>query len=110
MNPELLQSDIFEHGLKDYFYLINRGYPEKGSLKLVGDRYKLSKEFRTILYRGVCSSESSANRSRKIINVADSELMIDGYNVLFTLLNYRLGRFVFISTDSLCRDAGVIVR
>ena len=26
--------------------------------------------------------------------------------MLFTLLNYRLGRFVFLATDSICRDAG----
>ncbi len=32
--------------------------------------------------------------------------MIDGYNVLFTILNYRLGRITFISNDHIVRDAG----
>jgi hypothetical protein len=34
------------------------------------------------------------------------QLVVDGYNVLFTILNYRLGRMVFISTDDILRDAG----
>jgi hypothetical protein len=39
MNSSLLNKKSFQNGLADYFYLIDRGYPEKGALKLVGDRY-----------------------------------------------------------------------
>jgi len=106
MNSNLLNKEDFQKGLADYFYLINKNYPEKGALKLVGDRYKLSKEFRTILYRGVSSNENSKKRAERLIERPGDVLVIDGYNVLFTLLNYRLGRFVFICTDSICRDAG----
>ncbi|MBA7565919.1 hypothetical protein ES708_07606 [subsurface metagenome] len=106
MNSDFLNNKNFEKGLADYFYLIDRNYPEKGALKLVGDRYRLTTVFRTILYRGVSSSESSLKRMNRLVDIPSEELIIDGYNILFTLLNYRLGRFVFISTDSLCRDAG----
>ncbi len=106
MNSDLLNKEDFQKGLADYFYLIDRDYPEKGALKLVGDRYKLSKEFRTILYRGVSSHEDSKKRAERLVEKPKDILLIDGYNVLFTLLNYRLGRFVFICTDSVCRDAG----
>ena len=34
------------------------------------------------------------------------QLIVDGYNVLFSLLNYRQGRTLFIATDHLLRDAG----
>ena len=106
MDPKLLLSDIFNRALADYFYLIDKGYPEKGSLKIVGDRYRLPTELRTLLYRGISSAEISKKRIARILLKPIPPLIIDGYNVLLTLMNYRLGRFVFISTDTLCRDAG----
>jgi hypothetical protein len=106
MNIDLLNTDEFRRAFCDYFYLIDRNYPEKSSLKIVGDRYQLKSELRTVLYRGVCSGCSSQTRSARITEKPTKLLVIDGYNVLFTILNYRLGRFVFISADNLCRDAG----
>lgn len=108
MDSELLHNDTFEQALADYFYLIDKNYPEKGALKLVGDRYRLIREFRTILYRGVSSKANSMQRARRLVNIPENKLIIDGYNVLLTLLNYRLGHFVFICTDSICRDAGAL--
>jgi hypothetical protein len=43
---------------------------------------------------------------QRLIEKPADNVVIDGYNVLFTILNYRLGRFVFISNDNICRDAG----
>jgi hypothetical protein len=106
MDPKLLLSNQFNSALVDYFYLIDREYPEKGTLKLVGDRYRLSTEFRSILYRGIASTTNSLNRASRLVHKPMPPLIIDGYNVLMTLMNYRLGRFVFISTDGICRDAG----
>lgn len=107
MNNELLNNENFRQGALDYFYLQDRNYPQKGTLKLVGDRYKLSGDQRTVLYRGISSSISSNNRKiRLTTNIKDKTLIIDGYNVLFTILNYRLGRLVFLSTDGILRDAG----
>jgi hypothetical protein len=97
----------FINACKDYAYLIDRNYPERGTLKLVGDRYRLTRDQRTILYRGISSAEKSVLRKAKLVSeIADKSLGIDGYNVLFSLLNYRLGRFTFISTDDVLRDAG----
>ncbi len=106
MDPQLLQSDQFNSSLADYFYLIDRGYPEKEPLKLVCDRYHLPTELRTLLYRGVSSDIKSHHRLQRIIQLPISPLIVDGYNVLLTLMNYRLGHFVFISTDTICRDTG----
>jgi hypothetical protein len=107
MNDELLNNKNFIMGAIDYRYLQDRKYPQKGTLKLVGDRYKLSGDQRTVLYRGISSKESSGERkSRLITGIKNKILIIDGYNVLFTILNYRLGKLVFISTDSILRDAG----
>ena len=106
MNADLFLSDAFRNALDDYFYLLNNHYPQKGALKLVGDRYRLSTDQRTILYRGISSREKATERKSKITAEPSDSLAIDGYNVIFTLLNYRLGRFVFISNDGICRDAG----
>ena len=107
MNNELLNNENFRKGALDYFYLQDRNYPQKGTLKLVGDRYKLSGDQRTVLYRGISSTQLSAGRTKRLIkNIKGKSLIIDGYNVLFTILNYRLGRIVFISTDGILRDAG----
>jgi hypothetical protein len=97
----------FVSACKDYAYFINRNYPERGTLKLVGDRYRLTRDERTVLYRGVSSAEKSVLRKAKLVKeIEDKTVAIDGYNVLFTLLNYRLGRFTFVSTDDVLRDAG----
>lgn len=106
MNAETLLSATFKQALNDYYYLMNNHYPEKGTLKLVGDRYRLSTELRTILYRGISPEKEATIRKHRITKSPSGTLAIDGYNVLFTLLNYRLGRFVFISNDGICRDAG----
>lgn len=98
----------FISACKDYFYLIDRRFPERGTLKIVGDRYKLSGDQRTVLYRGISSSAKSIYRRGKLtdLNLGNNIIVIDGYNVLFTIMNYRLGRIMFISTDNMLRDAG----
>jgi hypothetical protein len=102
-----LMNDSFISACRDYAYLINRCYPERGALKLVGDRYQMTRDQRTVLYRGISSVERSALRSSRLVEKIDGKrIAIDGYNVLFSLLNYRLGRFTFISTDNVLRDAG----
>lgn len=107
MQPSGIITDEFMRACRDYFYLLERNYPERGVLKLVGDRYKLSHDQRTVLYRGISSSgRSEARRVRLVMPEEGANLIIDGYNVLFTVLNYRLGRMVFISTDGMLRDAG----
>lgn len=107
MDNNSLRSAEFLKGLCDYYYLINRNFPEKGTLKLVGDRYRLNGDQRTILYRGI-TSEKKANqrKDRLTADPGNKYLLIDGYNVLFTILNYRLGRITFISNDHIVRDAG----
>jgi hypothetical protein len=103
----LLLNDHFMEACRDYAYLMNRQYPERGAIKMVGDRYRLTRDQRTVLYRGISSGERSALRSSWIVQeMKGRTLAVDGYNVLFSLLNYRLGRFTFISTDNLLRDAG----
>jgi len=97
----------FNLAVKDYLYLKNKNYSEKPALKLVGDRYRLSGVQRQALLRGIMSGPDIQKRvTRRIRNVEGHVLHVDGYNVLLTLMNYLLGKFVFIATDGFLRDVG----
>lgn len=109
MKNKNLITNSFKDALKDYYYLLNKNYPEKETLKLVGDRFRLTGAQRTILFRGITSKENASNRKSKQIPIEDlkgKELYIDGYNVLFTVMNYLLGKMVFIGNDGILRDSG----
>jgi hypothetical protein len=109
-------TESFWQAVKDYYRLGNRDYPEIPALKLVGDRYRLSGAQRTILFRGVTPEKKALLRKSKRIRISlsaglagkrlDRCLYIDGYNVLFTIMNYLLGKPVFIGNDGFLRDAG----
>ncbi len=100
-------TEPFIHAVKDYFFLINKKYPEKETVKLIGDRYRLTGLQRTILFRGITSKKKSLNRKSKLTkNLKEKKLYLDGYNVLFTIMNYMLGKTIFIGNDGILRDAG----
>ncbi|ADN01919.1 DUF434 domain-containing protein [Spirochaeta thermophila] len=109
---EDLFSPAFLEAARDYLWLLDRGYPEGDVARLVGNRFRLSRDQRMILYRGVLpSSVSKAHREKQVPLVRILErgsLLVDGYNILLTLLTYRLGRPVFLSTDGFLRDIGGI--
>jgi hypothetical protein len=94
--------------VSDYRLLLDRGYPVKATLKLVGDRHRLDKSQRNILFRGVLDQVASAAIAARLVPHPGPglSLALDGYNVLFTIINYRRGHPLFISTDGLVRDAG----
>lgn len=107
MEKENSLSRGFSKAAKDYLFLLNRGYPETPAVTLVGNRYRLDKTERMILFRGICSSPRAITRRDKLSASSPGEtLTIDGYNLLFTLLNYRLGKRMFLGYDGFLRDAG----
>lgn len=104
----MLLSPSFPDAARDYRLLLDRGYPSAASLKLVGDRHALDKAARIMLFRGVLPESRSAAIAARIVRVLlpGARIAVDGYNVLFTLLNYRRGHLLFLGTDGLVRDAG----
>ena len=92
---------------EEYFWILSKGYPQGAALKLVGDKFMLPRDMRQVLYRGVKPDEQAQRRCEKIGTVENGDLvLIDTYNVLFTVNNYLLGRPLFISNDGMLRDAG----
>lgn len=97
----------FQDASTDYFFLLNKEYPETPTIKLVGDRYRLSGRQRNVLFRGITSQDNAASRKTKISGAIKGEkLYVDGYNVLFTIMNYTLGKTIFIGNDGILRDSG----
>lgn len=99
--------DQVSQAADEYLWILSKGYPQGAALKLVGDKFKLTRDMRQVLYRGVMPDALARVRSEKIGAVREGDLvLIDTYNVLFTVNNYLLGRPLFISNDGLLRDAG----
>lgn len=99
--------DSLMQAAKEYLWLLTQSYPQKSSLKLVGDKFMLSGEMRQVLYRGIAASQTAAVRRKKIGTFARGDyVLIDTYNVLFTVNNYLLGKHLFICNDGMLRDAG----
>lgn len=103
---ERLQEAGLPHAAADYRWLLDRGYPDQPTLKIVGDRYRLSSVGRAILYRGVFSSSDSDRRSARLVEATDGHMTIDGHNVLFTAWNCLAGRPIVCATDGFVRDIG----
>jgi hypothetical protein len=104
---EQLLSALFKQAIEDYIFLKTRNYPEKPALKLVADHYRLSRQQRAMLYRGIFAGQTCQQRkARKIHDITGQILILDGYNVLFALMNYLLGKVVFIANDGFLRDCG----
>lgn len=89
----------------DLCWLLSRGYNQTSALKLVGDRYALTKRQRQAVSRAACSDDARLRRmSKRVDGVELGELWIDGFNVLLTL-EVALGRGpVFVTRDECLRD------
>ncbi|MDF1574534.1 MAG: DUF434 domain-containing protein [Bacteroidales bacterium] len=99
--------DFLFQAAEEYLWLLSKAYPQKSALKLVGDKFMLPRDMRQILYRGVVPAEQAVLRRNKLGIVKKGDLvLIDTYNVLFTINNYLLGRPLFLSNDGILRDAG----
>ena len=98
----------FNIAIKDYKYFLERKYPQKSILKIVGDKYMLSGKERAMLFRGITTNSNIDKRKNILVknnnNIKNKSLHIDGYNVLITVGSYLSGNMVFICNDNFLRD------
>src|SRR4030066_1621286 len=103
----MAESKSLQNAAEDFRYLLNRGFPRKAALELVGNRYQLNSDERHLLHRGVFSDEDSILRkARKIpfYQIRDRNLAIDGYNVLITIEASLSSRSLILGDDGFIRD------
>ena len=100
-------SERLQGAAVDFHYLLNRGYPRKTSLELIGNRYALSFDQRHILHRGIFSdSDAKARKGKKVSlqRLCNRKVAIDGHNVLITVEGAFAGRPLVSSNDGFMRD------
>lgn len=100
-------SENFTEALHDYCFLLERKYPQKAVLKIIGDRYALNGTERTLLFRGITNKQTALNRKAKFVEIPESyqyPMHIDGYNVLIIISSYLAGNLVFLGRDEVLRD------
>ena len=99
------------YAVADYSLLLSKGYAEKSSLKLVGDRFSLTERQRLAVMRSSCSDEqrtSRKSRQLEINQIAGQVIAIDGYNLLITIEAAMSGGLIFKGRDGCCRDLASI--
>ncbi len=95
----------------DYSLLLSKGYAEKSSLKLVGDRFELTERQRLAVMRSACSDQqriSRKSRQLEINQIAGQAIAIDGYNLLITIEAAMSSGLIFKGQDGCCRDLASI--
>jgi len=96
-----------QEAARDFRFLLNRGYPRKAALELVGNRYGLTSDERHLLHRGVFSNPDSESRRKKKVLIGDvrnGNLAIDGHNVIITIEAGISGRPLVLGDDGFIRD------
>jgi hypothetical protein len=102
---------VRREAVDDLRYLLSRGYGRISAVKFVGDKYVLDKPQRLLLYRGIYPPEGASAHQKKMVGSADisqSELSIDGFNVLWTVDGALKGRPLYLCDDGFVRDISAI--
>lgn len=109
-DPQLFsttQTPRLKSATSDLSWLLSRGYAIVSSLKIVGDRYKLTSRQRTAVSRCACTPQQRTQRQEKQLSpgeVAGQELWIDGYNVLTSIEAALSGGVLIRGMDGCLRD------
>lgn len=105
-------SEKFYEAVADYLYLLERNYPSKSMLKLVGDKYALPSHERVMLYRGLATdSMLKIRRHKQVLHLTVAmPVFIDGFNVCRTIGSYLNGNFIFEGMDGFLRDVSELHR
>lgn len=98
---------IFKEALSDLHYLLTRKYSEKNALQVVGTRYKLTqRQIRAIQSMAASEEQLDIVRSKAVTieNLADADLVFDGFNVLILLESLFSEAYLFKGLDGCYRD------
>lgn len=95
---------------KDYRYLLDRGYNSASALRVVEERYLLSRLERDLLFRGVHSRwhdelvRSNAEEGARRLKEEGARVVIDFFNALITISEAVEGGVLSVGSDGFLRD------
>lgn len=98
---------VLRRAVAELSYLLTRDYAETAALKLVGDRYQLTRRQRSAVARGACSDQAlAARRARRVElpELAGADVVLDGFNCLITIEAMFAEAPVFVGRDGALRD------
>jgi hypothetical protein len=101
------QWPALREAVADMSWLLSRGYADKSTLKLIGDRHCLTERQRMAVMRSACSDSALERRRAHAVNLGEmvgQSLLLDGYNVLTTIEAALAGGVVIEGRDGCYRD------
>lgn len=89
----------------DLSWLLGRGYTEPAAVKVVGDRWGLTRRQRQAVARSACTDAARDDRARRrVADPAGHDVAVDAFNVLITLERALSGGPVLVGRDGAVRD------
>lgn len=101
--------------IRDYRFLIDRGYNYKSALRLVENTYLLSRLERDILFRGVHTkvhdekTHEALKRGELLLTKSNTIVIVDLVNVVTTISEILSNSVISIGSDSILRDHAKIL-
>lgn len=96
-----------KEAVTDMHYFLSRGYGEKSTLSLVGNRYRLNARQQQAVRGMSASRQQIEDRKSKEVQRQDlegKEICIDGFNALILLESTLSNGYVFKGQDGFIRD------
>jgi hypothetical protein len=101
-----------ENAAKDIRYLLDGGYPQKGTVSFVCDHYRLDEGQRHLISRKVIARPVSEKRRLKLLpcdKIHGNNIIIDGYNIIIGMESI-LEKKAILCDDGVVRDIKGISR
>jgi hypothetical protein len=98
---------LIRQAVGDLSFLLGRGYAQKSSLKIVGDRYHLTERQRLAVSRAACADAQMEKRNASRLSVESlcgERVAIDGFNLLITIEAALSGGVIALCRDGCLRD------
>ncbi len=101
------QTGKLKTAVQDMHYLLSRGYAEKASSELAGNRYRLKARQIQAVRAASASDTQIRNRADKELKISalqDATVHLDGFNIIIILESLLSGAYIFQGADGCLRD------
>src|SRR5574337_1823819 len=107
-----VSSDNLRKAAADIRYLLEKGYPQKGTVRFVCAHYRLDAEAMYLLLRTVVAREGAEKRRAKFLpcnKIEGNYIVVDGYNIIIGMESI-LEKKAYLCDDGVIRDIKGISR